>query len=290
MLVDHSGADVRKWKVLKVIYNNQTFDSVDELVNEYNKGTIRKIKIPSPIGEGPLFSSYERRGDPQPVKPMRGPEMYEPDGKRYTVNGRHINYMSWSFDFRMDSNSGMQVYNIKFNGERIIYELSLQEAAATYGGYYPNPSWNNFLDGNFRMGMNNLELVRGVDCPNTATFFDLVHMIGAPKPLTFHNAVCVFELNTGMPLRLHYDNNFMGGYRFYGGMANQVLVLRSITAAYNYDYVFDFIFYQNGVIEVKIAASGYVFGAFYDSNTDPYGYTLYAHFTSGTHYHLFVQG
>ena len=287
LLVDHSGADVRKWKVLKVIYNNQTFDSVDELVNEYNKGTIRKIKIPSPIGKGPLFSSYERRGDSQPVKPMRGPEMYEPDGKRYTVNGRHVNYMSWSFDFRMDSNCGMQIYNIKFNGERIIYELSLQEAAATYGGYYPNPSWNNFLDGNFRMGMNNFELVRGVDCPNTATFFDLVHMIGAPKPLTFHNAVCLFELNTGMPLRRHYDNNFMGGYRFYGGMANQVLVLRSITTAYNYDYVFDFIFYQNGVIEVKIAASGYVFGAFYDSNTDPYGYKLYEHFTSGTHDHLF---
>lgn len=95
-----------------------------------------------------------------------------------------------------------------------------------------------------------------IDCPNTATFFDLVHMIGASNPLTFHNAVCVFELNTEMPLRRHYDNNFMGGYRFYGGMANLVLVLRSITTAYNYGYVFDFIFFQNGVIEVKIAASG----------------------------------
>lgn len=116
LLVDHSGADVRKWKVLKVIYNNQTFDSVDELVNEYNKGTIHKIKIPSPIGKDSLFSSYERRGDPQPVKPMRGPEMYEPDGKRYTVSGPHVNYMSWSFDFRKDSNSGMQIYDINFNG------------------------------------------------------------------------------------------------------------------------------------------------------------------------------
>ena len=286
LLIDHSGADVKKWKILQVIYNNQTFDSVDELVDEYKKGTIRKIKIPSPVGKGPLFSSYERRGDPQPVKPMRGPELYEPDGKRYTVNGRHVNYMSWSFDFRMDSNSGMQIYDIKFNGERIIYEISLQEAAATYAGYYPNPSWNNFLDGSWRMGMSSFELVRGVDCPDTATFFDLVHMSGADIPLTFHNAVCVFELNTGMPLRRHYDNNFMGGYRFYGGMADQVLVLRSISTVYNYDYVFDFIFYQNGVIEVKVSASGYIFGSFYDSNAEPYGYKLYEHFFSGTHDHL----
>ena len=213
--------------------------------------------------------------------------MYEPEGKRYTISGRHVNYMSWSFDFRMDSNFGMQIYDIKFNGERIIYELSLQEAAATYGGYYPNPSWNNFLDGNWGMGKSSFELVRGVDCPYIATFFDLVHMMGSPIPLTFHNAVCVFELNTGMPLRRHYDNNFMGGYRFYGGMANQVLVLRSISTVYNYDYVFDFIFYQNGVIEVKVSPSGYVWGAFIDSNTDPYGYKLYEHLTSGTHDHLF---
>ena len=286
ILVNTSGPDASKWKILNVIYNNQTFSSVDELVDQYEKGTIAKIKIKAPTGKGPLFTSYERRGDPQPVKPTRGPEIYEPDGKRYTVNGRHVAYMSWSFNFRMDSNSGMQIYDIKFNGERIIYELSLQEAAATYGGYYPIPSWNNFLDSNWGMGAASYEMARGVDCPNTATFFDVVHMIGAAKPRTFRNAVCVFELNTGMPLRRHYENNFMGGYRFYGGMANQVLVLRTVATVYNYDYVFDFIFYQNGVIEVKISASGYIFGAFYDSNSDPYSYLLHDDFTSGTHDHL----
>ena len=285
LLVNHAGADVSKWTILSIIYNNQTFASVEELVQKYDNGTIAKIKVDAPR-ENPLFSSYERRGNPQPAKPMRGPQQYDPDGKRYTVNGRHVSYMSWSFDFRMDSNSGMQVYDIKFNGERIIYELSLQEAVATYAGYYPNPSWNNFLDGNWRMGMSSYEMVRGVDCPNTATFVDLVHMIGVGKPQTFRNAVCVFELNTGMPLRRHYDNNFSGGYTFYGGMANQVLVLRTVATVYNYDYVFDFIFYQNGVIEVKISATGYIFGAFYDSNVDPYAYPLHEHLTSGTHDHL----
>ena len=285
LLVNHAGTDASKWKILNVIYNNQTFASVDELMEKYNNGTIDKIEIDAPT-KHPLFSSYERRGDPQPAKPMRGPELYEPDGKRYTVKGRHVSYMSWSFDFRMDSNSGMQIYDIKFNGERIIYELSLQEAAATYAGYYPNPSWNNFLDSNWKMGMSSYEMVRGVDCPNTATFLDLVHMIGAAHPQTFRNAVCVFELNTGLPLRRHYDNNFMGGYTFYGGMTDHVLVLRSVATVYNYDYVFDFIFYQNGVIEVKISASGYIFGTFFDSNISPYAYLLHEHFTSGTHDHL----
>lgn len=285
-LVDHGGAVASKWKVLKVLYNNQTFDSVDELVAKYENNTIQKIKLLAPKGNETLFSSYERRGAPQPSKPMRGPEQYQPDGQRYTTKGRHISYMSWSFDFRMDSNSGIQLYDIKFNGDRIVYELSLQEAAATYAGYYPNPSWNNFLDGAWKMGQSSYEMVLGVDVPETASCFDLVHMIGMEKPKIFRNSVCVFELNDGIPLRRHYDNNFVNGYKFYGGMANQVLILRTIATVYNYDYVLDFIFYQNGVIEVKMSASGYIFGAFYDQNINPYAYPLHEHFTSGTHDHL----
>ena len=111
------------------------------------------------------------------------------------------------------------------------------------------------------MGQSSYEMVRGVDVPKTASCFDLVHMIGMEGPKTFLNAVCVFELNSGIPLRRHYDNNFMNGYKFYGGMANQVLILRTIATVYNYDYLFDFIFYQNGVIEVKMSASGYIFDA-----------------------------
>ena len=286
LYVDHRGTDTSKWKILKVIYNNQTFDSVDELAGKYENGTIEKIYVPAPEGKQALFSTYERRGNSQPFKPMRGPQQYEPDGKRYTVKGRHISYMSWSFDFRMDSNSGMQIYNIEFGGNRIVYEITLQEAVATYSGYYPFPSWNNNLDASWLMGMSSLELVQGIDCPNGATFFDLVHMAGVSKPLTFHNSVCVFELNTGIPLRRHYDNNFAGGYRFYGGMANQVLVLRSVSTVYNYDYIFDFIFYQNGVIEVKVSASGYVMGAFYNSDSSPYAYPLHESLTSGIHDHL----
>ena len=285
-LVDHGGAVASKWKILKVLYNNQTFDTIEELVAKYNNNTIEKIKVTAPKGNATLFSSYERRGTPQPSEPMRGPEQFEPDGKRYIVSGRHVSYMSWSFDFRIDSNSGMQIYDIQFNGDRIVYELSLQEAVATYAGYYPSPSWNNFLDGNWGMGKSSYEMVRGVDCPDTATFFDLVHMIGLGGPKTFRNAVCVFELNTGIPLRRHYENNFVNGYKFYGGMANQVLILRTIATVYNYDYVFDFIFNQNGVVEVKMSASGYMFGAYYDSNMDAYAYPLHEHFTSGTHDHL----
>ncbi|KAK3699890.1 hypothetical protein QZH41_016553, partial [Actinostola sp. cb2023] len=257
-----------------------------ELIDAYDNGRLVKTFLPAPKGKDKLFSTYERRGKQQPSKPSRGPEQYEPDGKRYSVQGRHIEYMNWAFDFRIDSSTGLQVFDIRFGGERIAYEISLQEAIATYAGYFPTQMGNNFLDGSYMMGATSYDLLQGVDCPGTGTFFDLVHMVYTDTPHTLKNAVCVFELNTGIPLRRHYDNDFKGGYTFYGGMVNQALVLRNIAVVANYDYVHDFIFYQNGAVEVKVSASGFTFGTFYDQNVEPYGYPIHNNLTSTTHDHL----
>ena len=284
--LDHGGSNTSNWRVLKIVYNNQSFDSAEQLMTAYDNEEVKKINIPAPKDHKAIFSSYERRGATQPSKPMRGPEIYEPDGKRYTVSGRHIEYMLWSFDFRIETTAGIQIFDIRFNNDRIIYELSLQEAISFYGGYFPGQSSNNFLDSNWRMGFSNYELVRGIDCPETATFLDHVHLIGFEVPKKVRNGVCVFELNTGMPLRRHYDNNFVDGYTFYGGMVKNALVLRTISTVYNYDYVLDYIFFQNGIIEVRVAATGYILGSYYDANVEPYGYPLNDFITSTVHNHM----
>ena len=217
----HGGSNTSDWRVIKIVYNNQSFDSAEQLMTAYDNGEVKKINIPAPKDHKAIFSSYERRGATQPSKPMRGPEIYEPDGKRYTVSGRHIEYMLWSFDFRIETTTGKQIFDIRFNNARIIHELSLQEAISFYSGYFPGQSSDNYLDSNWRMGFSNYELVRGIDCPSTATFFDHVHLVGFGGPKKVRNGVCVFELNTGMPLRRHYDNNFDDGYTFYGGMVKK---------------------------------------------------------------------
>ncbi|XP_031574868.1 amiloride-sensitive amine oxidase [copper-containing]-like [Actinia tenebrosa] len=180
----------------------------------------------------------------------------------------------------------MEIYDIKFKGERIVYELSLQEAMSTYTGYFPSQSYNYYLDSNWRMGMYNYELVPGIDCPKTATFFNLTHMIGTASAVTMKNSVCVFEQNRAIPLRRHYDSDFAGGYTFYGGMTDNVLVLRTIASVYNYDYVWDFTFYQNGVIQVQVSSTGYIMGTFYIDDVKPYGYKLSNYGTATTHEHL----
>ena len=285
VLLDTGGNDVSRWKVDKIFYNNATYDNVTDLLDAFNAGS--RMSVPAPEDNG-KFSSYERRGTPpQPPKPLRNPQIFEPDGKRYTVSGRHVEYMGWSFCFRARTSSGIQLFDIKFKGDRIVYELSPQEAEAFYSGWAPKPMFTNFLDTAWNMGSMMFELLRGVDCPNTATFFDLTHFIGVKDPAVYKNAVCVFEQDMGIPLRRHYDTDFKGSYNFYGGVPGSALILRTASTTYNYDYVLDYIFYPNGVLEVRTTTSGYAQTTFYTPDEDPYAYKIHPYMAGSIHDHIF---
>ena len=290
LYLNTQGNDALLWKVEKVFYFNTSFDSVKDLMSAYINGSLHKLFLPAPSHSSksaPLFSSFVRRGKPQPSKPLRPPQLVEPDGKRYTVSGRHVEYMKWSFDFRSRSSSGLQLFDIRFDGQRIVYELSLQEAAAFYSGWSPMQMSTDYLDSAWGMGSSKFELVRGVDCPNTATFFDTMHFVDATDPAKYRNAICLFEVNLELPLRRHFDNNFDGGFNFYGGMPGSALVLRSISTAYNYDYIYDYLFYPNGVVEVRVSTTGYVQATYWTSNEAPYGNKIHSSGVAGTiHDHL----
>ena len=284
LIIQGEGYDGSKWKT-KVYYNKKIFDSVDEFINSYKAGNISKINLPAPQGKDLTYSSLKRRGEFQPSLPLRETEQFEPDGKRFTAENNHIEYMGWSFDFRVRTTSGAQLFDIRFNGERIVYELSLQEPGAFYSAWSPMQSYTNYLDSAWAIGAN-FELVKGVDCPKTATFFDVTYFTDSSDPGTRRNAVCVFEHNLGKPLRRHFENDFEGSYEFYGGMAGTALVFRTISTPYNYDYIYDYVFYPNGVIEAKVSTTGYLQATFWTSEEDNYGNKVYDNVAGTLHDHI----
>ncbi|KAJ4932145.1 hypothetical protein JOQ06_010572 [Pogonophryne albipinna] len=143
----------------------------------------------------------------------------------------------------------MRVFDVRFNDERIVYELSVQEAMSVYGSVTPGMILTNFLDSSIGIGRFAHELVRGVDCPYEASYVDTYRYIDVPKPVRFRNSICIFEHNMGQPLRRHFSDFF---HHSYGGMVNSALVFRTITAIGNYDYMWDFIFYQSGSVAEKV--------------------------------------
>lgn len=295
LLVDHSSTDARAWLVEQVWYNGKFYRSPEELAQKYQDGEVDAVVLEDLPPEGqeaestegpPLFSSYQFRGDfPSPIT-VKGPRLVQPYGPRYRLEGNAVLYGGWSFAFRLRSSTGLQVLDVRFGGERVAYEVSLQEAVALYGGHTPAGMQTKYIDTSWGLGATTYELAPGIDCPDTATFLDALHYYDVDDPTRYRRALCVFEMPTGVPLRRHFDSNFSGGFNFYAGLEGQVLVLRTTSTVYNYDYIWDFMFYPNGVMEAKIHATGYIHATFYTPEGLRHGTRLHTHLVGNMHTHL----
>ncbi|XP_077020406.1 amine oxidase [copper-containing] 3 isoform X2 [Tamandua tetradactyla] len=178
--------------------------------------------------------------------------------------------------------SGPRIFDVRFQGERLAYEISLQEALTIYGGNSPAAMLTRYIDGSFGMGKYASPLTRGVDCPYLATYMDWHFLLESQAPKTLHDAFCVFEQNQGLPLRRHHSEFYS---YYFGGLAETVLVFRSVSTMLNYDYVWDMIFHPNGAIEVKFHATGYISSAFLFGAARRYGNQVGEHTLGTVHTH-----
>ena len=165
--------------------------------------------------------------------------------------------VDFSFYFTTTRDLGLQLYDISYKGERIIYELGLQEAAAIYASSVDPFQGNNaYLDSEFGLGQDAFEMVAGFDCPAYATFLNSTYNVGETTH-THPKSICLFEIDTGYPIQRHTSIAYVSTTK------NIEFTLRSISTVGNYDYVFDYEFYLDGTIHVTVRASGYIQSAFW---------------------------
>ncbi|MBN3308723.1 AOCX protein, partial [Amia calva] len=275
VLIDHKSTKCSDWKILKVLYNGQYFESIQDLKDKYQKGEIKKIVFK----ESENYATLKPRKKPAGMAPLQ----YQVQGQRYSVRDNQVLYLDWSFAFGLSSLTGMRVFDIRFRGERIAYELSVQEAMSVYGSNTPGMMLTKFLDTSIGIGRFAHELVRGVDCPYTATFVDTYRYIDTNVTQRFRNSICIFEHNTGRPLRRHFSDFFSNSY---GGLVNSVLVFRTITAIGNYDYMWDFVFYQSGSVEAKVHATGYISSSYKIDGSLQFGHQVAENTLGNIHTHF----
>ncbi|XP_030402412.1 amiloride-sensitive amine oxidase [copper-containing] [Gopherus evgoodei] len=285
LLLDHRSRDPRRWTLQRLWYNGQYFASAQELAWRYERG---ELALACPTTPELLFSTYVPRGHFSTGTPtaVHGAKVCEPQGKRYRLQGNLVEYGGWRLALRLRSSAGLQLFDLRFNGEQLAHELSVQEAVAFYGGSTPAAMQTKYIDSAWGMGTLAHELAPGIDCPEVATYLDAHHLYDAAGPVRYPRALCLFELPTGVPLRRHFDSDFRGGYRFYGGLEGQALVLRTTATVYNYDYIWDVLLYPNGVLEAKVHATGYVHATFYTPQGLRYGSRLHRDVLGNLHTHL----
>lgn len=279
LLVDHSSLDMSNWKVPKVFYNGQYYNGLAELEQEFVQNRVHVAKVKEVSSDG-KFSSLNPKG---PTLESSPPLYYEPCGPRYSIRNNQVVSSSWSFAFRMDVNRGPQIYDVRFKDQRIVYELSVQDAMSVYGSNCPCGMSTRYQDASFGIGRFMYSLVQGVDCPYSATYLDATYLIETLTPEVQKNSICVFEQNMEAPFRRHYSNLQS---LYYGGLSSYALVFRSVATMGNYDYIWDFIFHPNGAIESKVRATGYITTSFLHGDGLYYGNRVADHTLGTIHTHF----
>ena len=186
--------------------------------------------------------------------------------------------VGFSFYVGFTRDTGMQLHNIEYQGQRIIYELGLQEALAHYAAADPLQQVIAYLDSFYGFGPSTFELVQGYDCPAYATYLNVSFYTNEVSH-THPNALCLFENDPQYPIARHISEDYTTVTK------NVNLVLRSVATVGNYDYMFEYEFHLDGSIHVTVRASGYIQGAYYANNTD-YGFHIHDVLSGDMHDHV----
>ncbi|KAJ7157647.1 amine oxidase catalytic domain-containing protein [Mycena crocata] len=282
--VDFTSMDPSEWYLIRMVYNRQVFATREEFMQAYTNGTLKRSKKPDTPGvDEETWSGRERRGTPRDLGERAGPRQVSFNGPRYRVDkdNQWVTWMGWSFYLSFARDMGMSLWDINFRGERILYEVSPQEALAVYSGSDPHQGSTVFLDGGFGMGTATRSLIIGYDCPYDALYLPgITHIEGIT--LLQQDAICVSERDSGKPLSRH--TGYMKGEM--GAIKGYELIVRTISTVGNYDYLFDYTFQLDGTMEVRISASGYLQGAWWDEAEMDYGTKIRDTYMGSIHDHV----
>lgn len=279
--VDATSPNVENWTVGQYYYNGVLYEDAVDFRSAMQQPNFARTP---PNVDGSWTDTEDFESEPA-GRELPPPVSVQPYGPRYKLD-REQQFISWfGFEFYITTAqaTGLTLFDIRFKGERVMYELGLQEAMAHYAGDDPMQGGLEFLDSFFGMGKNMFELVPGYDCPAYADYLD-TRWNQAHKNHDLPNSICIFEYTADYLLSRHTAQYSVTASR------NTFLTVRSVSTVGNYDYTIEYIFYMDGTLEVKIRASGFIFGAFYTSNNtkseDEYGHRIHDALASSMHDHV----
>jgi primary-amine oxidase len=220
-------------------------------------------------------------GRPRPAPaPLR---ITQPQGPEFRAVNSEVTWQKWHFRFAMHPREGLVLYNVGFeDGGRlrsILYRASLSEMLVPYGD--PSGAWffrNSFDAGELGLGTAAVTMRPGVDCPQNCSAFDALMADESGTPQTIPGAVALYERDSGLAWK-HGDE----------ARRARELVIGYLTQVGNYDYGFDWIFHQDGTLEVRVTLTGIMaVKGVADGAHDPYGHRVARNIAAPHHQHFFT--
>lgn len=180
----------------------------------------------------------------------------QPDGASFTVAGQEIRWQKWRFRYTMHPREGLVLHTVGYEDDGrvrpILYRASLSEMAVPYGDTERNWRWRSAFDvGEYGMGRLASSIEPNTDAPPNATLIDATYAADDGTPYVLPRAVGIYERDGGM-LWKHYE----GYSKTNESRRARQLVIFFIATIGNYDYAINWIFHQDGVLEMDGALTG----------------------------------
>lgn len=220
----------------------------------------------------------------------------QPEGKSFTLTGNQVDWQNWNFHFRMEQREGLIIdtATYKDNGKsrKVLYRGSLGGLLVPYGD--PDPGWyfRAFMDeGEYGMGRLITSQIPNIDAPANAVLLDALLPDEKGGSQVYTNVISIFERDAGVEWR-HFEA-FTGAN---DSRTRRELVVRAISTLGNYDYIFDWVFMQNGTIRIDVGATGLAEVKAVESKTlkddkdghdTKYGTLVHEHTVAVNHQHLY---
>lgn len=174
----------------------------------------------------------------------------------FTVNGNEVRWRKWRFRYGFHPREGLVLYTVGYEDQgrvrSILYRGSLSEVVTAYAE--PGGAWyfrNRFDEGEYGLGRLAVPLEPDVDAPENARFFDVYRNGESGLPLTVKHAVAIYERDGGLLWKSHDARTGVAESR-----RGRDLVLSWMVAAGNSDYGFNWIFHEDGRIEMSVDVTG----------------------------------
>ncbi|HJQ26361.1 MAG TPA: primary-amine oxidase [Blastocatellia bacterium] len=221
------------------------------------------VPVPKQTGELDMKSIGTQREAPKPL------QIIQPQGASFEVQGNEVRWQKWRFRFSMTPREGLVLHTVGYEDEgrlrSILYRASLAEMVVPYGD--PQAGWffrNAFDEGEYGVGRLALALEPQTDTPDNAVTFDAVFASDTGGVAPVKRAVAIYERDGGV-LWKHADYS---SFPFIHNESRRArdLVLSWFANVGNYEYGFNWIFHQDGVLEMEVMLTGIMAARGVDDN------------------------
>jgi primary-amine oxidase len=214
----------------------------------------------------------------------------QPNGPSFSLRGSEILWDRWRLHFGVHPRRGVEIYDVAIvdgtETRPVLYRAGLSELMTPYG----DPeyvSWFPRDAGDYGMSLysaTRASAIVGSDAPANATFVPAVFPDPKGRPVTVQRVVAIYERDGGVLWRHSARST----------RARQ-LVLSGYTTVDNYDYLFHWIFSQDGSIDVQAQLTGVMnvrpVGSVRDSGHEDdepmYGHLVAPRIRAPNHQHFF---